>query len=123
MKEEDVMSNSRRSVILLVVSLLLVFVGSFIASQFNSSNGDVDVSRIYFETPRGELSGLLYKPEGADNEPRPTIIATHGYLNSGEMQAPQAIEMSKRGYVVLALRSEEHTSELQSRGHLVCRLL
>src|SRR5439155_17004407 len=25
--------------------------------------------------------------------------------------------------VVLDLRSEEHTSELQSRGHLVCRLL
>src|SRR5690625_6129366 len=26
-------------------------------------------------------------------------------------------------YVVFDLRSEEHTSELQSRGHLVCRLL
>src|SRR5690625_6815118 len=25
--------------------------------------------------------------------------------------------------VVIHLRSEEHTSELQSRGHLVCRLL
>src|SRR5690625_3288473 len=25
--------------------------------------------------------------------------------------------------VLLGLRSEEHTSELQSRGHLVCRLL
>src|SRR5690625_5770008 len=25
--------------------------------------------------------------------------------------------------MALALRSEEHTSELQSRGHLVCRLL
>src|SRR5690625_5467590 len=25
--------------------------------------------------------------------------------------------------VLLRLRSEEHTSELQSRGHLVCRLL
>src|SRR5439155_6557766 len=25
--------------------------------------------------------------------------------------------------LVLAVRSEEHTSELQSRGHLVCRLL
>src|SRR5439155_19810849 len=25
--------------------------------------------------------------------------------------------------IVLASRSEEHTSELQSRGHLVCRLL
>src|SRR5690625_6679867 len=27
------------------------------------------------------------------------------------------------GYFVFAPRSEEHTSELQSRGHLVCRLL
>src|SRR5690625_6845948 len=25
--------------------------------------------------------------------------------------------------VIVAVRSEEHTSELQSRGHLVCRLL
>src|SRR5437870_10183660 len=28
-----------------------------------------------------------------------------------------------RGYFMLSQRSEEHTSELQSRGHLVCRLL
>src|SRR5690625_189746 len=27
------------------------------------------------------------------------------------------------GFATAALRSEEHTSELQSRGHLVCRLL
>src|SRR5690625_6428012 len=27
------------------------------------------------------------------------------------------------GYVAGIVRSEEHTSELQSRGHLVCRLL
>src|SRR5687768_18071460 len=27
------------------------------------------------------------------------------------------------GHLVLAVRSEEHTSELQSRLHLVCRLL
>src|SRR5437870_252221 len=31
---------------------------------------------------------------------------------------------SREGYNIAALlRSEEHTSELQSRGHLVCRLL
>src|SRR5437870_5924243 len=40
--------------------------------------------------------------------------ATKLYLNQG----------AKRGLrVVLHGRSEEHTSELQSRGHLVCRLL
>src|SRR5690625_5987846 len=27
------------------------------------------------------------------------------------------------GSILTAVRSEEHTSELQSRGHLVCRLL
>ncbi|MGM8216486.1 alpha/beta hydrolase family protein [Bacillaceae bacterium W0354] len=102
------MNRSKKSIFLLVISLLLVFVGSFIAYLYNSSNGDVDVSRIYFDTPRGELSGLLYKPDGADEQPRPTIIATHGYLNSAEMQDAQVIEMAKRGYVVLALDQYDH---------------
>src|SRR5437660_9363330 len=31
--------------------------------------------------------------------------------------------VDKRAGVRIATRSEEHTSELQSRGHLVCRLL
>ncbi|MFC0302603.1 alpha/beta fold hydrolase [Virgibacillus soli] len=102
------MKKLRNPVIWIVISLLLIFAGSFTASQFNSSSGDVDVSRIYFDTPRGELSGLLYKPDGADQNARPTIVATHGYLNSAEMQDAQAIEMSKRGYVVLALDQYDH---------------
>lgn len=102
------MKNFKNPVVWLIVSLVLIFGGSFAASQFNSSTGDVDVSRIYFDTPSGELSGLLYKPEGADEEPRPTIVATHGYLNSAEMQDAQAIEMSKRGYVVFAFDMYDH---------------
>src|SRR5690625_3096595 len=31
--------------------------------------------------------------------------------------------MNQKAESILTLRSEEHTSELQSRGHLVCRLL
>src|SRR5690606_40836540 len=37
-----------------------------------------------------------------------------------------ALQIAERGFVVLAVagnRSEEHTSELQSRENLVCRLL
>src|SRR5690625_6334634 len=34
-----------------------------------------------------------------------------------------ALEGRYSWFGVLTLRSEEHTSELQSRGHLVCRLL
>lgn len=102
------MGKSKKTVVLLLVSLVLILVGSVGASRFNNSNGKVDVSRIYFDTPRGELSGLLYKPDGADENPRPAIVATHGYLNSAEMQDAQAIEMSKRGYVVLALDQYDH---------------
>ncbi|SES90099.1 Serine aminopeptidase, S33 [Oceanobacillus limi] len=102
------MKNVKNPILWIVISLVLIFVGSFLASQFNSSSGDVEVDRIYFDTPRGELSGLLYKPNGSNEEPRPTIVATHGYLNSAEMQDAQAIEMSKRGYVVLALDQYDH---------------
>src|SRR5207253_6596289 len=33
------------------------------------------------------------------------------------------LDLSRRPFKVWVGRSEEHTSELQSRGHLVCRLL
>src|SRR2546422_4375240 len=36
---------------------------------------------------------------------------------------PNPIERGYRGHAFLSVRSEEHTSELQSRLHLVCRLL
>ncbi|MHA6258575.1 alpha/beta fold hydrolase [Sporosarcina sp. CAU 1771] len=102
------MNKLKKPVVWLIISLLLILIGSVTASQFNSSGGEVDVSRIYFDTPRGELSGLLYKPKDAPNQPKPALVATHGYLNSGEMQDAQAIEMSKRGYVVLALDQYDH---------------
>src|SRR5690554_7254026 len=37
--------------------------------------------------------------------------------------SPHEIKVVTCQYVILAARSEEHTSELQSRPHLVCRLL
>src|SRR5690625_6102810 len=33
------------------------------------------------------------------------------------------LDITETPFVILRKRSEEHTSELQSRGHLVCRLL
>src|SRR5215510_15691096 len=47
----------------------------------------------------------------------------------GFAQHPRVVRVQERGarrarhLLHLAARSEEHTSELQSRGHLVCRLL
>ena len=99
----------RTPVLLLIVALVLVIAGSFVAKLYNTSMNTVDVDRISFETERGTLSGLLYLPEGAsESDPRPTVVVTHGYLNSAEMQDANAIELSRRGYVVLALDMYDH---------------
>ena len=95
--------------LLLIVALVLVLVGSVAAQAFNTSFYTTSVKRISFETANGELSGLLYMPKGvSESNPRPAVILTHGYLNSGEMQDLNAIELSRRGYVVLALDMYDH---------------
>src|SRR2546429_5304944 len=57
----------------------------------------------------------------------PTVVAGTG---PGAQVRPDAAELDDGGHPritwrqhALTLRSEEHTSELQSRPHLVCRLL
>ena len=92
------------TVIALAVGLVLMLLGSIVAQAFNTSGYGVKVSRVYFETEKGTLSGLLYMPkEASAQNPHPTLVTTHGYLNSAEMQDAPAIEMSRRGFVVLAL--------------------
>ena len=98
-----------RTVVVLAIAVALMLLGSIFAQMFNTSFYKVKVSRISFETDTGTLSGLLYMPKGVDaSNPHPTIVTTHGYLNSAEMQDETAIEMSRRGYVVLALDMYDH---------------
>src|SRR5690625_2812204 len=64
---------------------------------------------------------------------RPVMSSLHGLYSVGGIFAPLGLGlMIKAGLPplysammmsLLLIRSEEHTSELQSRGHLVCRLL
>src|SRR3989449_5905046 len=60
---------------------------------------------------------------GAAGEQLPRLLAD----TLGEGRAPRQLAAVARDHVVVELhqaaRSEEHTSELQSRLHLVCRLL
>ncbi|MBQ6173040.1 MAG: alpha/beta hydrolase [Clostridia bacterium] len=94
---------------MLAISLAIIVLFSFLASMFNTGMFSTSVKRISFDTEHGTLSGLLYMPKGASEEdPRPTVIVTHGYLNSAEMQDANAIELSRRGYVVLALDMYDH---------------
>lgn len=103
------MKISKRTLTLLCVALALILLGSILAGVFNTGTGATKVTRISFDGGHGTLSGLLYMPKDAsESNPKPTIIVTHGYLNSAEMQDANAIELSRRGFVVLALDQYDH---------------
>src|SRR3712207_8962614 len=56
----------------------------------------------------------------------PQPVFDHGVYEFGRPHfhaGAQILGMRRLGHAFLAARSEEHTSELQSRQYLVCRLL
>lgn len=96
---------------LLCLGLGIVLFASIFANMANTSAYQVSVTEVTFETERegGKMTGLLYRPKSCTAEnPCATIVTTHGYLNSKEMQDAPAIELSKRGYVVLAMDMYDH---------------
>ena len=108
----------KKNVISLLISLIVIFASSAFAWAFNTSFNNVSVSRIYFETDKGTLSGLLYKPKTiSDEHPGPAIVTAHGFCNTAEMQDATAIEMSRRGFVVLALDMYDHGHSKGNSGN------
>ncbi|MDO8907420.1 MAG: alpha/beta fold hydrolase [Pseudohongiella sp.] len=94
---------------LFLLGWLIILSGSLLAHLIQTS-GDVEIKDVRFTGNNGQtLSALLYIPPNASaRTPAPGILAVHGYINSREVQAPFAIELARRGYVVLALDQSGH---------------
>ena len=94
----------------LLMGLLLVFLGGFVAWQTQTNGGQIEIKDVRFMGTNGTLmSALLYIPPGVSAEdPAPGVLAIHGYINSRETQAGYAIELARRGFVVLALDQTGH---------------
>ncbi|GEM_PF-83832 len=103
-------SRRKRGWRLLSLSLALVLLGGGLAAFVQTNAGSVEIRDLRFNDSEGRvMSGLLYVPETATAEtPAPAVLAVHGYLNSRETQNPFAIELARRGYVVLALDQTGH---------------
>jgi pimeloyl-ACP methyl ester carboxylesterase len=97
---------------LLAIAVVLVLAGGTTAAITQSSGGTVEVRETAFMGSGGQrIAGTLYIPSTATAEtPAPAVVAIHGYLNSNEMQLATAIELSRRGYVVLAIDQTGHGS-------------
>lgn len=88
----------------------LILGGSFAAHRVQTSGGAVKVSEVRIPAGQGvTVSALLYTPRTATAaRPAPAVLVSHGYINTREMQSPFAIELSRRGFVVLSMDMTGH---------------
>lgn len=93
-----------------ILAACLVLGGVGLAAWVQTNGGTVAVRDIRFAgADGGVLSGYLYVPDGAsESTPAPAVLAVHGYINSRETQSGFAIELARRGFVVLALDQTGH---------------
>src|SRR5262245_66471279 len=74
---------------------------------------------------------MIRPPPGSTLFPYTTLFRSHDLLDDRRAvrrfarrdQPPCDLGVRRRGLAAIGARSEEHTSELQSLRHLVCRLL
>jgi pimeloyl-ACP methyl ester carboxylesterase len=99
----------RRGLWLFALGWALALVGGLIAHLVQTSGG-VRVEDVRYPGRAGEtLSALLYVPPSATATHRaPAVLVSHGFINTREMQSPFAIELARRGFVVLAMDMTGH---------------
>jgi pimeloyl-ACP methyl ester carboxylesterase len=99
----------RRGLWLFALGWALALIGGLIAHLVQTSGG-VRVEDVRYPGRAGEtLSALLYVPPTATaTHPAPAVLVAHGFINTREMQSPFAIELARRGFVVLAIDMTGH---------------
>src|SRR5690348_6409588 len=93
-----------------ILGVVLILAGSLLAHAIETPGG-VTLHDVRFpgDRPGLTLSALVYQPATATPQhPAPAVLLSHGYINTREMQSPFAIELARRGFVVVAMDMEGH---------------
>lgn len=116
------MKNMKKgvSVIVLIICVLAMILSSAVAHMIQTDHGNVRTEEITFTTDTGaESHAKMYIPNTATAKtPAPAVILCHGYTASLDDMDANAIELSRRGYVVMALDMYGHgESSLPPEGY------
>lgn len=109
---------------LLAISLIIFIIAGIISAVVKTDGNNVLVRPVNITTRGTTLSGEMYVPksaletdaDGNYTNPRPAVLMSHGYLNSNQMQDPFAMELSRRGFVVLSMDMVGHGDSEQTTG-------
>ncbi len=100
----------KRPAFMLALALLICFISALGSSLVKSGGGSITVKKLQWETPSGHMQNAqLFIPKGAAKEsPAPAVVVSHGWYDNSDMQTPNYVELSRRGYVVLAIDMYGH---------------
>lgn len=103
---------------LFIISLVLMLCGSLLAGLVQNGAGAVQVREIkIYGTYNGYYNAYLYVPKGVNAEnPAPAVLAAHGFNNTKEYMTNTAIELARRGYVVLSMDLDNHGFSAKSEA-------
>jgi len=115
-------SNIKRPLAILLALVVGIFGCMAMAHGIQTDHGKVAVSEGAITLAEGDLTYKLYVPKTATAEtPAPGVLLLHGYQNDHETCAAYAIELARRGVVVMALDEYGHGSTdigLLARGYV-----
>ena len=112
----------KRTIALLLALIVVIFACLGVAHSIQTDGGNIRVSKGVLVTDLGDLTFKLYEPKAASAaNPAPGVLLLHGYQNDSETCAAYAIELARRGAVVLALDEYGHgysEAGLINRGYV-----
>lgn len=102
----------------LCIAIALMLVSAISASFVQTDKGNVTIKSLAVETDLGyRMTANLFVPSTATAEnPAPAVVSSHGAFNNKEMQDANAIELSRRGYVVLTIDQPAHGNTVDVVG-------
>ena len=95
---------------LMTVALVLIIGGSLLGSWIQTGAGAATVKEVkFYGSYNGLYDAYLFTPNGVvTGKTAPGVLLIHGYNNSKEYMTNTALELARRGYVVLAMDLEGH---------------
>ncbi|MBR4907012.1 MAG: hypothetical protein IKZ44_09225 [Clostridia bacterium] len=106
----------------LAILLCVAFIALLFADRIQRADGGITITEGYLPSDVGDLFYKLYTPSGLrDGEQAPGVLLLHGYQNDHETNAAYAIELAKRGVIVLSIDEYGHGASepgLVNRGYV-----